>query len=56
MLRRQGEWFQEDLTREFCVSFSTVNRWENGKGKLSKLAQKRITLLVSGSDRERKNI
>lgn len=52
-LRQQQGWSQEDLARELGVSFSTVNRWENGKAKPSKLAQKQITLLVSNSDRER---
>lgn len=37
-LRQQQGWSQEDLARELGVSFSTVNRWENGKAKPSKLA------------------
>lgn len=39
-LRRQHGWSQEDLARELGVSFSTVNRWENGKAKPSRLAKK----------------
>jgi DNA-binding XRE family transcriptional regulator len=30
---------QENLARELGVSFATVNRWENGKSKPSKLAK-----------------
>lgn len=30
---------QEDLARELGVSFSTVNRWENGKTKPIKVAR-----------------
>lgn len=37
-LRRQQGWSQEDLAHNLGVSFATVNRWENGKTKPSKLA------------------
>lgn len=30
---------QEDLAREIGVSFATVNRWENGQSKPSKMAK-----------------
>ena len=30
---------QEQLARELCVSFSTVNRWENGKANPNNLAK-----------------
>lgn len=30
---------QEQLARELSISFSTVNRWENGKSKPSQMAQ-----------------
>lgn len=33
---------QEDFAGELKVSFSTVNRWENGKGKPSLSAMKSI--------------
>lgn len=46
-LRRQHGWSQEDLARELGVSFSSVNRWENGKAKPSKLAQARIKQLLN---------
>jgi len=38
-VRRQLGISQEDLARELGVSFATVNRWENGKVKPSKLAK-----------------
>ena len=41
-LRQQKGWSQEDLARELGVSFATVNRWENGKTKPSRLAQEKI--------------
>lgn len=46
VLRRQYGWLQDDLACEPGVSFSTVNRWENGKIKLSRLAQKGIGALA----------
>ncbi len=30
---------QEQLARELSISFSTVNRWENGKSKPSPMAK-----------------
>ena len=41
-LRQQQRWSQEDLARTLGVSFATVNRWENGKTKPSRLAQEKI--------------
>ena len=41
-LRQQQGWSQEDLARKLGVSFATVNRWENGKTKPSRLAQEKI--------------
>lgn len=41
-VRNQLELSQEDLARELGVSFATVNRWENGKVKPSKLAKARF--------------
>lgn len=38
-VRAQLELSQEDLARELGVSFATINRWENGKVKPSKLAK-----------------
>lgn len=49
-LRRQHGWSQEDLARELGVSFSTVNRWENGKAKPSRLAQKGILTLTAQAE------
>ena len=39
-LHQERGWSQEDLAREFGVSFSTVNRRENGKAKPSRLLKK----------------
>ena len=36
-LRQQQGWSQEDLARNLGVSFATVNRWENGKTKPSRI-------------------
>jgi len=33
---------QEDLARDLGVSYATVNRWENGQAKPSKLAQAQL--------------
>jgi len=41
-IRQSHGWSQEDLARELGVSFATVNRWENGKTKPSRLAQDKI--------------
>lgn len=38
-VRRQLALSQEDLARELGISFATVNRWENGQVKPSKLAK-----------------
>ena len=38
-VRRQLSISQEDLARELGVSYATVNRWENGQAKPSKLAR-----------------
>ena len=44
LLRKYLKLTQEDLAHELGVSFATVNRWESGKNKPSKLAQKAIDL------------
>ena len=38
-VRRQLGISQEDLARELGVSFATVNRWENGKVRPSRLGK-----------------
>lgn len=45
-LRKEKGWSQEDLAHELGVSFSTINRWENGKTKPSKMAQAHINKLL----------
>jgi putative transcriptional regulator len=41
-VRRQLELSQEDLARELGVSYATVNRWENGLSRPSKLARAQL--------------
>lgn len=41
---------QEDLAHKLNVSFSTVNRWEQGHTKPSRLALDKINELVNGSN------
>ena len=36
---------QEELAHKLGVSFTSVNRWENGQTKPSKLARKRLEAL-----------
>jgi len=40
--RKQLALSQEDLARELGVSYATVNRWENGQSKPSKLARTQL--------------
>lgn len=49
-LRRQRGWSQEDLARELGVSFSTVNRRENGKARPSGLAGNQNFRLLDRND------
>ena len=41
-VRSQLGFSQEDLARKLGVSFATVNRWENGQSKPSKLAKAQL--------------
>lgn len=41
-LRTALDLTQEQFAAKIGVTFSTVNRWENGKGKPSPLAMKQI--------------
>jgi DNA-binding transcriptional regulator YiaG len=41
-IRKEMELSQEQLARELNVSFSTLNRWENGKTSPSKLAKEKF--------------
>ena len=41
-VRRQLSLSQEDLARELGVTYATVNRWENGQAKPSKLARAQL--------------
>ena len=52
-LREEKNWSQEDLAHELGVSFSTINRWENGKTTPSKMAQAHINRLLSQVQKRR---
>jgi DNA-binding XRE family transcriptional regulator len=45
---------QEDLARELGVSFSTVNRWENGKTKPIKVARSQFDFFCTRMIRQGK--
>ncbi|MBW2109696.1 MAG: helix-turn-helix transcriptional regulator [Deltaproteobacteria bacterium] len=53
-VRRQLGISQEDLARALGVSFATVNRWENGKSKPSKLAKAQLDSFCAKMIRQRK--
>lgn len=42
LLRSRLDVSQEQLARRIGVSWSTVSRWENGRGKPSPLARERL--------------
>ena len=44
---RLGDLSQEQLARRVGVSWSTINRWENGKGTPSPLAREKLTALLA---------
>ena len=52
-IRAQLGLSQEDLARELGVSFTTVNRWENGQTKPSKLARARREAFCSEMVRQK---
>lgn len=43
---------QEELAHALGVSFATVNRWENGKTKPSKLAQRQFEQFCEGKRKQ----
>jgi len=38
-VRKQLALSQEDLARELGISYTTINRWENGQSKPSRMAK-----------------
>ncbi len=42
---------QEELAHKLGVSFTSVNRWENGQTKPSKLARRQIDILCKKSEK-----
>jgi putative transcriptional regulator len=45
-LRKKLRLTQEQFAQKLGVSFATINRWENGKHKLSPLAQIRLRMIA----------
>jgi DNA-binding transcriptional regulator YiaG len=50
-IRKELRLSQEELAQKLGVSFTTVNRWENGQTKPSKLARQQIDRLIKESDK-----
>lgn len=50
-LRQQQGLSQEELAQKLGVSFTSVNRWENGQTKPSKLARRQIELLCKKNEK-----
>lgn len=50
-IRQQLGLSQEELAHKLGVSFTSVNRWENGQTKPSKLAKKQIDLLSKKTEK-----
>lgn len=50
-LRKQLGLSQEELAKKLGVSFTSVNRWENGQTKPSKLAKRQIDILCKKSEK-----
>ncbi|ACZ61426.1 helix-turn-helix domain-containing protein [Dehalococcoides mccartyi] len=53
-IREQLTLSQEDLARQLGVSYATVNRWENGQSKPSKLAKARLNAFCEKMSRQGK--
>ena len=53
-VRRQLALSQEDLARKLGISFATVNRWENGQTKPSKLAKAQLDQYCTKMIRKKK--
>jgi putative transcriptional regulator len=50
-IRQQLCLTQEELAQKLGVSFTSVNRWENGQTKPSKLARRQIDILCKKSEK-----
>lgn len=57
-IRKEMDLSQEQLARELNISFSTLNRWENGKTSPSKLAKEKLInyLIEHGIDKSKIDI
>jgi putative transcriptional regulator len=52
-IRKRLNLSQEELAKKLGVSFSSVNRWENGQTKPSKLARHQLELLFLEFDNKK---
>ena len=52
-IRQQLGLSQEELAQKLGVSFTSVNRWENGQTKPSKLARRQIDILCKKSEKRK---
>ena len=50
-IRKQLGLSQEELAQKLGVSFTSVNRWENGQTKPSKLARRQIDILCKKNEK-----
>jgi putative transcriptional regulator len=51
LMRKDLGLTQKELAHRLGVSFTSVNRWENGQTKPSKLAQRQIDLLCKENEK-----
>ena len=51
-IRKQLSISQEDLARELGVSYATVNRWENGQSKPSRLARAQLDMFCKRMEKD----
>jgi putative transcriptional regulator len=49
IVRSKLGYSQEQLARELNISFSTVNRWENGRNKPSQMARELFIILCKNN-------
>lgn len=55
-IRKELRLSQEELARALNISFTTINRWENGRSLPSRLARMRLIEYCSNRDISKDNI